>query len=98
MNIHVLDGKKVIEIKQNGCDKGSACKRMISSNDFDFIISIGDDITDEDMFNSLPPDAFSFKVGYGLTHAKMNLQSPADVIRLLQNLNSNESKYRWQIL
>jgi trehalose 6-phosphate synthase/phosphatase len=95
MNIHVLDGKKVIEIKQNGCDKGSACKRMISSNDFDFIISIGDDITDEDMFNSLPPDAFSFKVGYGLTHAKMNLQSPADVIRLLQNLNSNDFIYRW---
>ncbi len=86
MNIHVLDGKKVIEIKQNGCDKGSACKRMIQTKDYDFILSIGDDITDEDMFNSLPPDAFSFKVGHGLTHAKMNLQSPLDVIRLLQEL------------
>lgn len=86
MNIHVLDGKKVIEIKQNGCDKGSACKRMIQEKDYDFILSIGDDITDEDMFNSLPPDAYSFKVGYGLTHAKMNLQSPLDVIHLLGKL------------
>lgn len=95
MNIHVLDGKKVIEIKQNGCDKGSACKRMISSKEFDFIISIGDDITDEDMFNSLPPDAFSIKVGSGLTHAKMNLQSPSDVIRLLFKFNTNEINYKW---
>lgn len=86
MNIHVLDGKKVIEIKQNGCDKGSACKRMIQDKDYEFILSIGDDITDEDMFNSLPPDAYSFKVGYGLTHAKMNLQSPLDVIHLLSKL------------
>ncbi|HRG46456.1 MAG TPA: bifunctional alpha,alpha-trehalose-phosphate synthase (UDP-forming)/trehalose-phosphatase [Leptospiraceae bacterium] len=86
MNIHVLDGKKVIEIKQNGCDKGSACKRMIQEKDCDFILSIGDDITDEDMFNSLPPDAYSFKVGYGLTHAKMNLHSPLDVIHLLGKL------------
>ena len=87
MDIHVLDGKKVIEIKQNGCDKGSACKKMIQMQDYKFIISMGDDITDEDMFNALPSDAYSFKVGSGLTHAKMNLQSPTDVISLLEKFN-----------
>jgi trehalose 6-phosphate synthase/phosphatase len=87
MNINVLDGKKVIEIKENGCDKGSACKKMTQLKDYQFILSIGDDITDEDMFNALPPHAYSFKVGYGLTHAKMNLDSPREVINLLERLS-----------
>jgi trehalose 6-phosphate synthase/phosphatase len=86
MNIHILDGKKVIEIKQNGCDKGSSSKKMAAMKDFDFILSIGDDVTDEDMFMALPPEAYTFKVGDGITQAKLNLQSPREVISLLEKL------------
>ena len=87
MNIHILDGKKVIEIKQNGCDKGSSSKKMAAMKDFDFILSIGDDVTDEDMFMALPPEAYTFKVGDGITQAKLNLQSPREVISLLEKLH-----------
>lgn len=91
MNIHILDGKKVIEIKQNGCDKGSSCKKMVSMKDYDFILSLGDDVTDEDMFNALPPEAHTFKVGDGITHAKMNVQSPWEVIAMLEKLQKSVS-------
>lgn len=86
MNIHLLKGKKVIEIKQKGNDKGSACHKMVKLKNFPFILSIGDDVTDEDMFRALPPFAYTFKVGYGLTKAKIKIEGPTEVVGLLKKL------------
>ncbi len=86
MNISILEGKKVIEIKQKGYDKGSASQRIAQLQNFQFILAIGDDVTDEDMFNALPPYAYTFKVGYGLTRARMHIESPVEVVNLLKKL------------
>jgi trehalose 6-phosphate synthase/phosphatase len=51
-----------------------------------FVIAIGDDYTDEDMFEALPSWAYTVKVGRGRTAARLRLQKPAEVIALLEKL------------
>ena len=52
VQLQVIDGNKVIEIRVTGIDKGAAAKKILSDGNFDFIMAIGDDKTDEDMFRS----------------------------------------------
>ena len=49
-NLKILDGNKVVEIMTNEVGKGTAVKRLFEQNNYDFILSIGDDATDEEMF------------------------------------------------
>jgi trehalose 6-phosphate synthase/phosphatase len=87
MNILVVHKKRVVEIRKNECNKGTASEKMIQLKNFEFILSVGDDITDENMFNALPSYAYSFKVGSGITKAKMNLENQKEVIELLKKLS-----------
>ena len=87
--VQVLQGNKVIEVRNPGMNKGDAGSYWISENQFDFILAIGDDWTDEDLFKILPEAAYSIKVGMTQSsQAKFNLPKPQDVIRLLQELGT----------
>lgn len=86
LDLHVLEGNKVIEVKNASIDKGRAASRWISREEWDFIMAIGDDRTDEDLFKALPPTAWSFKVGFSASTAKFNLTSPSEAIALLREL------------
>jgi trehalose 6-phosphate synthase/phosphatase len=50
----------------------------------DFIMAIGDDYTDENMFNILPPHAYTIKVGRGRTIARFRTPSSKDIVQLLK--------------
>ncbi len=84
--LHVLEGNKVIEVKRAGFDKGSAASKLVSSAPFDFILAVGDDKTDEDMFRGLPDTAVTVRVGLTHSVAKYNLVNQREVSRLLQKL------------
>lgn len=86
IDLQVLRGNKAIEIRKAGVNKGSAVQQWLAKNDFGFILAIGDDLTDEDMFAVLPPWAYSFRVGDRRTHARFRLQSPEEVVQLLAEL------------
>jgi len=86
LNLGVLEGSKVIEIKNIGINKGRAALRWISKRDWDFIIAIGDDWTDEDLFSVLPNSAYSIKVGLGITQARFNIAEPSQVRQLLKQI------------
>ncbi len=92
LNIGVLEGSKVIEIKKIGINKGRAALRWISpkdpleKKDWNFILAIGDDLTDEDIFNILPKSAYSIKVGLRPSQAKFNLDSVSYVRLLIKEL------------
>jgi trehalose 6-phosphate synthase/phosphatase len=86
MNLKIVQGKKIIEVKKKGFDKGIASQKMIQLRPFSFMLAIGDDSTDEEMFSKLPPYSYSFKVGHGLSHARMLIESPREVINLLKVL------------
>ncbi|MBN1855707.1 MAG: bifunctional alpha,alpha-trehalose-phosphate synthase (UDP-forming)/trehalose-phosphatase [Dehalococcoidia bacterium] len=86
LNLQVLEGSKVVEVKNSGVNKGRAAQRWFSEGNYDFILAIGDDWTDEDTFRALPDGAWSIKVGFGTTAAHYNLGSPGKVTTLLRDL------------
>ncbi len=87
-NFKILDGNKVVEIKSNVIGKGEAVKYIIEKNNYDFVLCIGDDKTDEDMFDFFynRPEAITIKVGDGNTFAKYHLGNVNNVIELLKQL------------
>ncbi len=88
LNLQVLEGNKVIEIKNSGVNKGKAALKWIARGKWDFILAAGDDQTDEDVFAVLPKDAYSIKVGLDPSRARFNLYSQENVILLLEELIS----------
>ena len=84
-SLELLQGNKVLEVKNPHVSKGEAAHRWLNRR-YDFILAIGDDITDEDLFASLPPHAYSLKVGRGRTQALYRLPSSREVITLLRKL------------
>lgn len=59
-----------MEIKSSNVNKGRATVRVLSEDDYDFVFAIGDDWTDEFMFQELPESAVTVKVGRQKTSAK----------------------------
>lgn len=88
-HLQVSMGNKIVEVKVIGADKGVAIKKILNNNDFDFILAIGDDYTDEDMFKVLSEvkNSYTIKVGNEASFARYNLLTPQMVISLLENMN-----------
>ncbi|MCC5816693.1 MAG: bifunctional alpha,alpha-trehalose-phosphate synthase (UDP-forming)/trehalose-phosphatase [Leptospira sp.] len=90
MDVSVLQGNKVIEIKNTGISKGYAGLDLVNIHNPDQILSIGDDWTDEDLFKALPNTAISIKVGLGPSNARYNLKDYIEVREFLKGL-ANEA-------
>ena len=80
----VLDGNKVLEIKDSTIHKGKAVTKHIFEKNYTFKFAIGDDWTDEYMFHDLPEDAFTIKVGLQQTAAKYYVDDTERVRDLLK--------------
>ncbi len=87
IDVQVFEGNKVIEVRNSGVNKGTAAQEWLSSQASDFILAIGDDWTDEDLFRALPPAAFSVRVGVASTAARYFLGNHTAVRRLLRELS-----------
>ena len=81
--LQVIDGNKVIEIRIAGVDKGSAARKLVEHFKPDFVMAMGDDKTDEDMFRAIQDRACTIKVGSGVTSAQFVIPSQEHVISLL---------------
>jgi trehalose 6-phosphate synthase/phosphatase len=86
IDVQVLEGNKVIEIRNTGVNKGTAAVEWLGQNAPDFILGIGDDWTDEDLFKALPASAYSVRVGLAKTAAQYHLSNHASVRRVLRDL------------
>lgn len=84
----IFQGSKIIEIKNPSINKGSALQPWLKYKN-DFILVLGDDYTDEDMFMAIPPSATSIKIGRGPTAAKYRVSDSKQAIRLLHRLSSH---------
>ena len=82
----VLDGSKVIEVKDATINKGQAAAWWLAAGGHDFILAAGDDWTDEDMFSALPETAYTIKVGRVASKARFSLNSYMDLRVLLKKL------------
>ncbi len=88
-HLQVLSGKKIIEVRNSGIDKGTAIRKVLARETYDFVFAVGDDRTDEDMFRLLMdhPNCYSIKIGSEASFAKFNLHTPQMVISLLETMN-----------
>ncbi|MHA4740244.1 bifunctional alpha,alpha-trehalose-phosphate synthase (UDP-forming)/trehalose-phosphatase [Dyadobacter sp. MSC1_007] len=83
LNLQVIDGNKVVEVKKTAFNKGTATRTFVETGDFDFILAIGDDTTDEDMFEALPETAYTVKIGDDLSAARNHIRSQDEVFHFL---------------
>lgn len=88
-DISVLNGNKVMEIKSSNVNKGRAAMRMLGDYGYDFVFAMGDDWTDEFMFQELPNTATTVKVGLQKTQAKYYIEGPKKVRELLESFRKN---------
>lgn len=86
--ISIMDGHKIIEVIPVGINKGIAAFDLFSSQEYDFVFVAGDDITDEDMFEKLPGDINSIKIGHKQTAAKYTVGSSDKLIDILNNFTN----------
>lgn len=86
IDVQVVQANKAIEVRVMGVNKGTAARAMIAEGAYDFILAIGDDRTDEDLFAVLPEPAHSVKVGTATSQAKYHCQDVDDVHALLAQL------------
>ncbi|KAK8923733.1 Alpha,alpha-trehalose-phosphate synthase [UDP-forming] 6 [Platanthera zijinensis] len=102
--VSVKSGPNNVEIKPQGVSKGLVAERLLSGMRErgslpDFVLCIGDDRSDEDMFEvitgavggpSLSPSAevFACTVGRKPSKAKYYLDDTAEIVRLMQGLAS----------
>ena len=75
-----------MEVKSSNVNKGRASVRMLGEDDYDFVIAIGDDWTDEFMFQELPQSSVTIKVGLKKTQAKYHVENTKRVRSLLNRL------------
>jgi len=87
-HLQIIDGNKVIEVRVSGVDKGTVAKKFLKEH-YDFILAVGDDKTDEDMFRALADKAITIKIGSGHTLAQYNLSNQQEVLRLLTMLRDS---------
>jgi trehalose 6-phosphate phosphatase len=84
--VHTKRGKMVVELGVVGLNKGDALQRLRQRVGASAVLFFGDDVTDEDAFETLRGPDVGVKVGDGETAAGFRVDTPLDVARLLARL------------
>lgn len=75
-----------IEVLPVNVNKGAGIKKWITLCNDNFILSAGDEETDEDMFRVLPKSAFTFKIGQNNSIARYRINEIDKFIQFLHQL------------
>ncbi len=93
--LEVLEGKKVIEVRLAGVSKALVSQRVIAGHDpAAAVVAIGDDRTDEDLFDALPQTAITIAVGTGQTQGRYYVDDHRAVRDLLSRFLLADSSLR----
>jgi trehalose 6-phosphate synthase/phosphatase len=94
--LQVIDGNKVLEVRLVGVDKGTTALNLVRNLSPDFMLCLGDDTTDEDMFRSLADKAYTVKIGRGNTAAKYTILAQQDVFPFLRRFTTPVRAVQYQ--
>ncbi|HEX2532816.1 MAG TPA: bifunctional alpha,alpha-trehalose-phosphate synthase (UDP-forming)/trehalose-phosphatase [Chitinophagaceae bacterium] len=89
LGLLVQKGNKIVEVRRHDVHKGTAVVKAGGLDPaYSFVLALGDDTTDEDMFRALlhRPQSYTIKVGAGASFARYNLLNPQMVLSLLDHL------------
>jgi len=92
LNLEIMDGDKVLEIKYSGINKGKAALQKMGDIPYDFILAIGDDWTDEYTFEAMPAKAFTIRVGTKTTQAGFYVETVNEIRSLLNGFTDGSLK------
>jgi trehalose 6-phosphate synthase/phosphatase len=82
--VSILTGRKVVEVRPQGVDKGTMTKQLLGSALVERLIAaFGDDRTDEELFAAMPEAALTFCAGPGATRAQFRVDGPKQVRQIL---------------
>ncbi|MXV50955.1 bifunctional alpha,alpha-trehalose-phosphate synthase (UDP-forming)/trehalose-phosphatase [Pedobacter sp. HMF7647] len=84
--LQMLPGNKIIEIKNAEVNKGRAALNWISEDAYDFMLALGDDHTDEDIFKELPASSYTIRIGGNISAARFYLSDFRESRALLKVL------------
>ena len=85
--LRAFHGANIVEVKPVWASKGEAFERLHAIQpQADFLFAIGDDRTDEDLFEHMPEGAWTVHVGPGITRASLVTADFESVRRLLEAL------------
>ena len=85
--LRAIRGQKSVEVRLVWTNKGEMISRVEAGLPaVDFRLAVGDDSTDEDLFERLPKDAWTVHVGHGTSHARYCLSGPHEVVAVLDEL------------
>jgi trehalose 6-phosphate synthase/phosphatase len=88
-SLQVIDGNKVLEVRMIGVDKGVASTNMLAHIQPDFVLCIGDDATDEDMFRAIRDRGYTIKIGRANTAAQFTILSQREVYPFLSQIGAD---------
>ncbi|MFH0980720.1 MAG: trehalose-phosphatase, partial [Planctomycetota bacterium] len=80
--VHVRHGKKVIELSVVETNKGTALRRIRRRLGATAVLFLGDDVTDEDAFDTLLGPDVGVKVGPGESRARFRAANTIEVARI----------------
>jgi len=84
--VSILAGRKVVEMRPQGIDKGAAVRDSLGLFRPQLALAAaGDDRTDEDLFAALPEDSISLCAGTLATRARFRVSGPEQVRRFLRS-------------
>lgn len=86
LEAQVLRGNKIVEVRAQGVTKAEGAVAFLGRRLPDFLMAVGDDATDEDMYRALPSRAYTLRVGKPPTAAKFTVSNHRAVLRLLRTL------------
>jgi trehalose 6-phosphate synthase/phosphatase len=85
--LQAIRGNKTVEVRFSWANKGAVLDRLQALRpDARFRLAIGDDRTDEDLFQRLRGDGWTVRVGEGPSSARYSVDSPEDVLSFLEAL------------
>lgn len=90
LDVGVFEGSKILEIKNRRINKGRAAELWLKKQNWNFILTAGDDYTDEEMFAIMPEWAYSVKVGHSASKARFNVDSAYEIRLLLKKLTGEK--------
>ncbi|WP_246222910.1 bifunctional alpha,alpha-trehalose-phosphate synthase (UDP-forming)/trehalose-phosphatase [Draconibacterium halophilum] len=84
--VEIIEGKKLIEIKASGINKGTAALEFLKGKSADFVLAFGDGTTDEFLFKVLPENSYAVKVGSENSIADYYVANYKEVRNFLKDL------------
>jgi trehalose 6-phosphate synthase/phosphatase len=86
-DLTVLRGRRVVEVRYAWATKAEAYAALTADReDPDVTVAMGDDQTDEELFERLPADAWTIRVGGSRTAARWSIDNSEDALRAVEAL------------